>query len=513
MRISNFEVGYNEVEDFIEDGGFSFLPKSWQALNAEPEDSEENLWYTFTFETVKIVQQKLKDLNKYAVGGFLAFSLVMDAITRTPGKQGSYLFGSIKILTVSHGMACLAFWLVMQVVSDSNWAKDIKSGKAYQLQSPEDDAYIAPMTIPTKGDILITKAYSTDVLASYSNVLDFAHPGNRIWKNLIHEMAGEYPHLSESLKTNLCQSMVRWMQANRRFLKTNVYRQWERIVEESDLVEICHRQVIMEADELTGTMLHQLDILKDDAQYGRWRDMAIHTKFMPAYLDIWEEIFLPTTKSVKNKSSKSACMQPSKRKFLQSPFTVERSNRTRRALPPIEEPREPFSGAWLEVGDTVEGKYKCEGKDWYQGTIIDASSNNGEYTIKYFDGEIGKHMFSKCIRRPLPFEIGEEVGFRSETEEEWETGTIVEIVNAGSVKVKESSSGEVFDDISPTLLIRFTNKKISDLEGRRVMALYDNNDDYYPGVVFEDHGDGTYDIQYDDGDFREKVRLEEIEFQ
>ena len=358
---------WNEAEDFLEDGGFSFLPKSWQALDEKQENSEENLWYTFMYKTLQIVEDKLEDLNKYAVGGFLALSLALDVLTRNSGQQKSVLVGSLKSLILSHGMTCLAFWLAMEAVNDSNWAKDIDSGKAYRLSSPMEANYINPMTIPTRDDILITKHYTTDVLARYSDVLDHAHPGNRIWKNLVQEMSPGYTNLSKSLQKNLCQSMVRWMQTNRRFLMTNLYWQWERIVEEADLVGICHRQLISEAEKLTGVMLRQIDILNDDAENGRFRDTLIHEKFMPEYLDIWEEKFLPEFIDKKTaRKSTGALVQPSKRKFLQSPITVERSNRTRTALPPLEEPREPYNGAWLEVGEHVEAKYRCKG----DGTFV-----------------------------------------------------------------------------------------------------------------------------------------------
>lgn len=152
--------------------------------------------------------------------------------------------------------------------------------------------------------------------------------------------------------------------------------------------------------------------------------------------------------------------------------------------------------------------------DWYQGTIIDAVSNEGTYTVQFDDGDVDEGQQLSCIRRPMPYEIGEEVGFRTAFGGEWASGTVVEILDEQFVSVKESSSGEVFGKVSPSLLSRLTHiDKDSDLEGRRVLVRYEGGDEYYPGVIDEDHGDGTYDIQYDDGDFQEGVTIEDIELQ
>jgi len=45
------------------------------------------------------------------------------------------------------------------------------------------------------------------------------------------------------------------------------------------------------------------------------------------------------------------------------------------------------------------------------------------------------------------------------------------------------------------------------------MARYKGGDRYFPGVIVEDNGDGTSDIQYDDGDYEDSVKKDMMTFE
>ena len=47
-------------------------------------------------------------------------------------------------------------------------------------------------------------------------------------------------------------------------------------------------------------------------------------------------------------------------------------------------------------------------------------------------------------------------------------------------------------------------------EGMKVSARYRGKSRYYPGIISRDNRDGTYDINYDDGDREMGVRAELI---
>ena len=152
--------------------------------------------------------------------------------------------------------------------------------------------------------------------------------------------------------------------------------------------------------------------------------------------------------------------------------------------------------------------------EWYRGTIVDAVSNEASYTVQYDDGDIDESLKVRCIRRLQLYEVGEEVDFRTEVGRQWMTGTVVEIEDDESISVKDYSSGDVFDDLSPSLLRPSARVKgETNVVGLQVMARYKGGDRYFPGVIVEDNGDGTYDIQYDDGDYEDSVKKDMMTFE
>jgi len=84
--------------------------------------------------------------------------------------------------------------------------------------------------------------------------------------------------------------------------------------------------------------------------------------------------------------------------------------------------------------------------------MVGAISNKASYTVQYDDGDIDESLKVLCIRRLQLYEVGEEVDFRTEVGRQWMTGTVVEIEDDESISVQDFSSGDVFDDLSPSLL-------------------------------------------------------------
>ena len=109
----------------------------------------------------------------------------------------------------------------------------------------------------------------------------------------------------------------------------------------------------------------------------------------------------------------------------------------------------------FKVGDAVEALYA--GKDvYYSGTITHAyiKNNANFYDINYDDGEQETEVSEKFIKI---FKKVENPGYN----------------NSSSIRFKETEAVE------------------TNYQGKGV---------YYPGVIGKDREDGTYDINYDDGE-------------
>lgn len=362
MMISNMSTSFSH-EDFrevVKKGGLWFLPQSWQALDSK-EYGEENPFYMFFSETLKMVQKRLQKLNIIVLAGY-SVSLLLAKMFFS--KQSS-IMPKIKSLVAIYSFILLLEWVALHHVEQTNWAKDIRSGKAYNVSiKVEEDP--TEGTLPTLSDVLIASNYASDTLATYSNVLDFAHPGNYAWKDLVQEHSLGFTDLSPPLQIQLCQSMIKWKQQDGRFLKQNTIRDWAVVTDGDFLVDFCRRELTSIYNPHVEVLSNQLESLKDDTKFGRWRDMTIHEKIIPAYLRVWDEKFFPTIPLSSNNNNETRSIKtqvitnvltyaqevPSTRRLKEStshPFLI------------LSAPKEPYDGAWLAIGDIVEGSFGCGG--------------------------------------------------------------------------------------------------------------------------------------------------------
>jgi hypothetical protein len=523
-----------------------WIPRSWQALDAE-ESEEDNLYYIFLFETLEITIGQLKKWNAGAVGAYLMLVLLLDTVRRNRNPRACRLMlKSVRRLVLTHGLICLATYLALSAIKETNWAKDILNQKAYRPPSLEGE-HTSGATIPTELDILLTKNYASDMLAAYSKVIDVSHPGNRFWKNLVKKQSRGYTTLPAFLQRQLCKSMIEWVGSdNRRFLQQNAYREWEIMTEES-IKEQCHRELALsETHSITRVLLQRLDGLRDDTKFGRWQDKAIHQITIPQYLKTWEQRLLSISGIATSSPNNKERIQHSLSMRFILPVHASKPSQSvaslgRYPLPLLSHPKAPYHGAWLKVGDVVEAKYQCnlkEGKpfakmqrltldpdsfcthlsfltlpkpmiDWYRGTITEAIANEGTYTVEYDDGDVNEDMHSYCIRYYVPYLQREILEVRPYIEDNVYYSCKIIQDHGDDYYDVQLQDGDLIERIHVSLLRRQERKSFVDLfrfeVGTKVIARYRDGDEWFPGKIVEDNENGTFDIQYNDGDFEEEV--------
>ena len=191
-----------------------------------------------------------------------------------------------------------------------------------------------------------------------------------------------------------------------------------------------------------------------------------------------------------------------------------------------------------DEGDRVEGNYRGRGK-WYAGKIS-RDRGDGTFDINYDDGEKETRVDKDLIRRKRTDEDSDRDRNRDRDRDRdrsrdsprnnFRDGDFVEcrlagrwragkVVYAGSsfVDVK-LSTGDVEKDVSLDL-VRPADEKSSDRDSPRekkgdrinlresdkVEARYRGRSKYYPGKISRDRGDGTFDVDYDDGEKETRV--------
>ncbi|KAH8047674.1 tudor domain-containing protein [Aureococcus anophagefferens] len=152
------------------------------------------------------------------------------------------------------------------------------------------------------------------------------------------------------------------------------------------------------------------------------------------------------------------------------------------------------SGGAFAEGAKVEARYRGKGK-FYPGKIA-KDNGDGTYNIDYDDGENEKRVAEALIR-----------GVESKPEKSGSGGAFPE---GAAVEARYRGKGKYYpgkiakDNGDGTYDIDYDDGE-KESKGAAIEARYRGKSKYYPGKIAKDNGDGTYDIDYDDGESEKKV--------
>ena len=190
----------------------------------------------------------------------------------------------------------------------------------------------------------------------------------------------------------------------------------------------------------------------------------------------------------------------------------------------------------LREGAKVEARYRGRSK-FYPGRIA-RDRGDGTFDIDYDDGEKETRVLEEYIKaqgstqspRQSPrrgerrggvqdgFTVGEKIEAMYRGRSKWYPGRISRDRNDGTYDV-DYDDGEKETRVSEEYIRSATGTKSGDhrgsprsrlQEGAKVEARYRGRSKYYPGRIARDRGDGTYDIDYDDGEKETRVLEEYI---
>ncbi len=377
MRMANedTEMKSDDLEELLEEeDGLWFLPRSWQEINEESDISE---YHAFGVGVMKRVEKEFKRFYLMGLGAYVSLFFILVMIQRVVGigkvsrqSKLSISLGFLFRIALTHAPIVFLAWFGLKTVENSNWGKSIRNRKMYRIplthaKDPTDG------TIPDRDDILNASHYSSDYMASYSHLLDVAHPGNAYWKSLVKRHAPSYNVLSKTMKSEFCGMLIVEATEERRFLKQDEERFWTEIIDIDELIQMCHREMSTAFDPLLASLISQIDSLKSETQFGRFRQTAMQLRTIPGYLRQWESQLVEKysnsdawTQTLPTKQKKSE-KKTKFRKTISSQTNVKVSTESKsftfhnRTIPELPDRSEPFEGAWLTEGDRVFALYEC----------------------------------------------------------------------------------------------------------------------------------------------------------
>ena len=523
MRIANGDNGYSEddLENFVTvKGGFTWLP----IILKEPTKDNDTWPDWIERQTVKI-KEYLKYTNKYVVLGYLAFMAVIHIVLwfRPSIGHGHILERAILRLILLYGIVTVALYLVLQRVEKSQWAENIKYGKAF-VGVHKADTPLLPGTIPVDLDVLKGDRYSSPYLGSYNDMIQMTHPGNKIWSQVVSHYAQGFSVMPAEIQRDICARIVH--SANRvdygRILTQNEIGNWA-VMPNDEAVRVCHKELIQldDIDDLIGRMVRHLDYMISETRHGVWRDHSIHKVHVKDFLIKLQDKIMSLPKRKTSASRNSMNGLNMNVTVVNSPFGIkfvstQPPRSTANLKPsspriPLSEPKSdllpPFRSAWIVEGDRVDGQYQGSWNEWYSATVLTVSCNDGVIDAVYDDGMIDPGLCRLCVRPFLPFEIDEPVAARDK-DDIFYGGRIVKLYTTTNTYDIQTTDNGLMKNVSTADIRRFdwTMQR-----GTRVEAKFQGvGEIWYPGKIIAEHDDGSYDVEYDDGDTEYEVEREHI---
>ena len=152
----------------------------------------------------------------------------------------------------------------------------------------------------------------------------------------------------------------------------------------------------------------------------------------------------------------------------------------------------------FKVGDKVE--VSSSKKDYMKATIT-AVNIDFKYDIKYDDLESQQDKSENLIRKiegKPKFNVGDKIEADPSLDNNYKKGKIVSVNDDTTYDIELKDPNQKKTNVKENLL-DFKDGKPIYKKGEKVLADFNSEDLYEPGVIKSDNNDGTYDVKYDDG--------------
>jgi hypothetical protein len=465
IRAANKDNGFrlDELENFIEGGGFKFLPKF---LHGEIDEEDDYDWEEYCLKTIVNVENFLKRTTLYCFGGYVTLQvliLLVGVVAARGDKEGrsfKRFYWALVRVALIQTLVYIAYKAAVNRVDTTEWARDIRARRLYAPPfGNEENDYWGPTTSPHRKDVLIETRYKSEHLAMYNDFVA-GHPGNREWNEWLEAQAPIYASYvgSPMFRDAVAEYVVGAVNSNGgRMLYQGPDSHWI-VMSKEDSVTQTELELRARSSSLLFEMNRVIDFLKSDCKYGRFRSTSLARSDSYAFLyDLKERLGLIPKRSESLVKPVNTVLVTLKRHIapafprlfnLQTPSCKARFERRPVALHVGQPPQEPELGAWLMQGDKVDGYYKePSGRYmWYPGSIRLVTSS-GFDLVDFADGDEA-WMWHTQVRRYRPLQPGEMVEaflnddyqFAEVIKEDLENGTCVLQLSSGQ-KVKGVSTG------------------------------------------------------------------------
>ncbi|KAL3912949.1 MAG: hypothetical protein SGILL_006688 [Bacillariaceae sp.] len=424
-------------------GKHAYFPFKWLLADIPDEvecEDREIIWFCWFEATVKKAMLWLeKTVGVIATAVFLLSPLV--------AGKGRRIEGLLQSFALPLMLAYLVLLMMQRHIDNSTWFRKIRR---LELFNPYEN-FAGPMlvaTFPTNQDVLLLDDFQSEYLASYTRMYDVAHPGNAAWRDSMIRNANGYQYLSDNLKIQLCRSVLQWNRNYRhsRILSKNHENEWAEI-SGSMALEFAHSQLLRQDNVIVEKAMRQMDYLVSETEFGALRRFSLSRTHTRAMLKTLQRrmLKLPEFDSQIN-DSKTDTNRPRQiisyllPKLPHSRTTFATRTTESTGIPPLPKDTPPHQGAWLQVGDMIDGRYHSINNDWRKGVIVSVEAFEETYTVRYVaDGEIDPMICRRCVRPFEDYRVGETVEYlkpsRRGREPEWTPAKIRSLLGSDTYEL------------------------------------------------------------------------------
>ena len=380
-RIANNELGfyYDDLVKMMavdgggEGGGLPGIPRKLQGEIPPHDEGSEAVWVKFYSDTLKKCRQALIQLNVVAGVTYLALVIGCSFIfsSSSSRRRAMNVFSGVARLAAGHALVLLVAWYCIKRADNSTWGKNLRSGRLYTW--PKLPHALAPAlqttTLPTLDDIMIFDDMQSEYMASFNEVLDVFHPGNKAWSRMVSDNSAGYDSLPAALQTHVCKSMLDWsfFQQGRRVLVKNAESQWARATNKIKM-RFCNKEMMKQANPFVKQAIRQIDFQMTECKFGFFRDASMHQnyRYIPGRLIELQDRIMGFSSPVRSKSELGPFTGIPKIASPIKKFSSTWNAGPRNTLLPdliphrtSSFPPEPKidSSKWIEQGDDVEATY------------------------------------------------------------------------------------------------------------------------------------------------------------
>eukprot|EP00934_Nitzschia_sp_Nitz4_P008363 Nitzschia sp. Nitz4//scaffold87_size112219//8629//11542//NITZ4_004058-RA/size112219-augustus-gene-0.56-mRNA-1//-1//CDS//3329559321//8353//frame0 len=473
---------------------------------------EEMMWEPFVKNMFARATNFFTQLHVAGVLVYLGINYFLSLLRRSPseGNDLPAAFGRVFSVHFKVGLLTLGLWYYVTQWSYLGHRIQQRDTWSQPFAKQTDMSHLKKSTMPTRADVLVGSRFDAPYLASFNHVLDY-HPGNVAFAQALED----FPESPAMIRAFFAQPVDA---VTPRFLQQDWKTGFWTIMESQDVDQYIATSMASRREPIKAKLDEHLREMLADARFGLRREEAMTAKHTPAFVAKWQSVLFHN--SAKAPSAVPSSVDHLPRSKMMGPVSLA-SKLEPSASPILKESSSIMllsrSGSPnLGIGDVVLARWRDTNEFW-EGRIVYADGGRFVH-IEYAHPE-GKRYGAVSADDVQPYQsVVQGDTLLSDFQGELWPVKVERVHPLGHcvISYDDGEDGVVVEEKVPLEALLFPTANAAPIQasvgqlevGQSVMANFQGNGEWFLAQIREVNGDGTYAIDYEDGDFEPDVEME-----